>query len=150
MLRIVDKNEYIETLKWLNDSEIETTFKPELAKRKNHDSYVFIKMEAEDGSNSLQAMASVEIYGTTKGKVALFNTLFVMPECRGNNYGKIIIYHLMDYLESNIENLYSFMVTCNKESYNSFIENGFKNSTPNKKSFRLYKESSKIIGEEVC
>ena len=143
MLRIVNEEEYIETLKWLSEDGIESIFKPELTKRKNHKEFIFMKMEEEDGSNKLQAMASVEIYETKNGNVALFNTLFVMPEFRGNKYGEIIVSNLINYLKENVDNLYSFMVNCNEESVNSFLRNGFESSTSNKKSFRLYKENNK-------
>jgi len=145
MLRIVDKEEYIDTLKWLNDDEIDTTFKPELNERKNHVGFEFIKMEAEDGSNRLQAMASAEIYSTQKGNVALINTLFTMPEERGNHYGKIVLYHLMKHIEDNYDNIYSFMATTNNDGYKSFIENDFEGHAigRSKKSFKVYKEINK-------
>lgn len=148
MLRLIEEKEYIDTLKWLNEENIETYFKPELSKRKNHLGFVFMKMESEDGSNALQAMASAEIYSTNKGKVAVINSLFVMPEFRGNEYGKIILFHLIKNINENVNDMYSFMATSNVCAFKSFIKNGFecsdgtKEIKNNKKnSFRLYKEA---------
>lgn len=124
MLQLVSKEEYKNIIDDLNKTKLETRFKPEITERRNHKDFVFLKMVSEDGNNTLQGIASAEIYETRSGNIATINTLWVRPECRGNSWGELLIFHLMNFVKEKFE-IYSFMCSSNKEALKSFLNNGF-------------------------
>lgn len=139
MLRLVNKEEYINIIKNLNETKVETRFKPELSERKNHKDYFFIVMESEDGNNTLQGIASGEVYETKSGNITNINTLWVAPEFRGNHWGEILVLHLMKFVKEKYS-IYSFMCTTNRDALKSFINNGFEGDIKsNKNTLRLIK-----------
>lgn len=139
MLQLVNKEEYKNIIDDLNKTKLETRFKPEITERKNHKGFIFLKMVSEDGSNTLQGIASAEIYETRSGNIANINTLWVRPECRGNNWGELLILHLMNFIKDKFE-IYSFMCLSNREALKSFLNNGFNGDVENgKNTVRLIK-----------
>lgn len=140
MLALVSKEEYINIIDYLNKTKVETRFKPEITERKNHKDFFFLKMVSEDGNNTLQGIASAEVYETRNGNVATINTLWVNPECRGNKWGELLVFHLMNFIKEKYP-IYSFMCTTNREALKSFLNNGFDGDgvKTNKNTLRLIK-----------
>lgn len=140
MLTLISKEEYQNIVRDLIEAKIESRFKPEVTKRKNHRDFFFLRMNAEDGSNSLQGIASAEIYETKRGNVASINTLWVSPEWRNNRYGEVLIFHLMKLAKEKYP-IYSFMCSSNREALTSFLRNGFTSDSINsgKPTLRLFK-----------
>lgn len=141
MLKLVSKDEYERIIDDLNRTKVETRFKNGIKERRGHKDFFFLTMISEDGNGTLQGIASSEVYKTRIGNIASINTLWVNPNCRGNRYGEILIFHLERLINEKYP-IYSFVSNGNKAALKSFLKNGFDSNDKEKTTIRLFKSEN--------
>ena len=149
MLKLVEEQEFEEIVnEHLNEEEL-NRFNRIFTKRANHKDFKFLTMYSEDGKNTLQGLASAEIYETKKGNVVNVTSLFVVPEFReSTNYDEILILHLIRLAREAFtgEEFYSYIGLAKENDLKAYVNNGFDHDEPNKSgNISVYKLADKEI-----
>ena len=144
MLKLVNKEEFEIIVNEHFDSAEYSRFNRIFTERNGHKGFKFLTMMSEDGQNTLQGVASAEVYETKKGNVANITSLWVAPEFRENtNYDEILVLHLLRLVREGFadEDFYSYIGLARENDLKAYTNNGFDHDEPKANgNISVYKE----------